>query len=126
MEQTPVTSIPRVARLELTWEHLSDSNHFCFYELVLPLEEADCRGTWDRRPQKRPMGKNGHTKIWLDKDNCKRIPLGRTGVGTTNLHRGEDLYTPFRDGAHCQWDAEKLKLPVYVIDGDRMALIQKE
>jgi len=84
------------------------------YELVLPLSECDCRGTFDKRgASKRPKS---YKSIWLDKQNNKRFPLGRTNVGTDNpeypfsrhpMYEGE-IDLPFRDNAHCAWDNEKL------------------
>jgi hypothetical protein len=80
------------------------------YELVIPLTETDCRGTWDHRGGKRPKS---HRRIWLDKKNNRHIPLGRTNVGTSNQDypfslRDGVIDLPFRDGAHCLWDNEKL------------------
>lgn len=81
------------------------------YELVIPLQEMDCRGTWDHKGRKtRPKS---HRLNWLDRQNNKHIPLGRTTVGTSNTNYpfnpfdgGIDL--PFRDKAHQSWDNEKL------------------
>lgn len=82
------------------------------YELVIPLTEADCRGTFDHKGAvKRPKS---WRMVWLDKANNKRLPLGRCKVGT-----GNQLYPfshwdktqidlPFRDGAHSGWDNERL------------------
>lgn len=81
------------------------------YELVIPLMDVDSRGTWDHKGRKtRPIS---HKIVWLDQGNNKRIPLGRTIVGTNNetypfdsFHKDE-IELPFRDGAHISWDAEK-------------------
>ncbi len=117
--QQSIASMPRIARLELTWTHDGGERWTCNYELVLPLKEADCRGTFDHKPSKsRPKS---HCKIWLDSDNCKRIPLGRTLVTTTAASRvwpDGNIDTPFRDGAHIQWDSETLGLRTFVICGD--------
>jgi hypothetical protein len=95
------------------------------YELVLPLGEVDCRGTFDHSGRKtRPKG---HRMIWLDSRNNRRIPLGRTMVGTENQNypfydhpcRAGEIDLPFRDGAHQAWDNEKLGgLPVIYSRGD--------
>jgi len=42
-------------------------------------------------------------------------------------HSGERFAdTPFRDGAHAKWDAEQLKLPVYVIAPDGMTFLVED
>ncbi len=86
------------------------------YELVMPLNEVDCRGTFDHKGRKaRPVS---HRLVWLDTANCFRIPLGRTEVGSSNAkypfsvwdkpEDGLQIDLPFRDGAHCGWDNDKL------------------
>jgi hypothetical protein len=101
------------------------------YELVLPLKEVDCRGTFDHRG--RTSRPKSHRHVWLDTLNNRRLPLGRTSVGTTNESYPFSLFDgsidlPFRDGAHCSFDNEKLKgLPViysiggvhYLLTGER-------
>lgn len=92
------------------------------YELVLPLEEADCRGTFDHKGVNRPKS---HRITWLDKENRKRLPLGRTNVGCSSPNYPfsrfdtNDIELPFRDGAHCQWDGERLGNPelYYTVNG---------
>lgn len=100
------------------------------YELVVPLQETDCRGTWDRDGRKtRPKN---HRIIWLDKDNNRRIPMGRTHVGCSNrdypFFRTEDrIDLPFRDGAHCQWDNDALGgLEVFYSKGGKHWKLTKE
>lgn len=113
--------MPRIARLELSWTKDDDSGErwTCNYDLVLPLGEVDCRGTFDQKAQKRPKA---HYRVWLDKDNCKRIPLGRTGSSGkarhTQLWPDGHMNTPFRDGVHIGWDAEQLGLRKFVRCGE--------
>lgn len=81
------------------------------YDLVVPLKEVDCRGTFDHKGTRRPKN---HRLVWLDKENNKVIPMGRTCVGTTNANYPfnvawpDKIDLPFRDGAHSSWDNEKL------------------
>lgn len=122
--QIRLETVPRIARLELTWTKDDDSGErwTCNYDMVLPLGEVDCRGTFDQKPaRKRPKL---HRMVWLDRDNCKRIPLGRTTTNgsrrTTRLWPNGEIETPFRDGAHIQWDSEQLGLRKFVIFGDEI------
>lgn len=100
------------------------------YELVIPLDKMDCRGTWDHKGR-RTRPKN-HRIVWLDTNNNKRIPLGRTNVDSSNSNypftnrlEQEEIDLPFRDGAHCGWDNKKLGvLPIiYSVDGKHYSLI---
>ncbi len=118
--QKPITSIPRIPRLELVWTQKDENCWTCNYELVLPLDKLDCRGTFDNEPAKqRP---ECHKTVWLDADNCKRMPLGRTevtgGKGNSKVRPDGNIDTPFRDGAHIQWDSDKLGLRKFVICGE--------
>ena len=118
--QKPVISIPRIPRLELVWTQEDENRWTCNYDLVLPLDRLDCRGTFDNKPEKqRP---ESHRVVWLDADNCKRIPLGRTeitgGKGNSKVSADGHIDTPFRDGAHIQWDSDKLGLRKFVVCGE--------
>lgn len=100
------------------------------YELVLPLGEVDCRGTFNHSGRKnRPKS---HRMVWLDTLNNRRIPLGRTGIGTENKNypfydhpsRAGEMDLPFRDGAHQAWDNQKLGgLPVIYSRGNEHWLL---
>jgi hypothetical protein len=71
----------------------------CEYYLNLPLRETDCRY----------RKKNGFRH---------KATLGGTKVSSSRssmIYEDGTINTPFRDGAHIQWDAELLKLPMYVI-----------
>ena len=87
------------------------------YGLVLPLEYADIRGTFDH------VGRDGPykdlRKRWLAKDNSLRFPLGGTVVTSSDpdypFHKSTgSIVIPFRDGAHAQWDSARLGgIPTY-------------
>ena len=107
MKYTPIEKPPTDrAYLHFEATRTSSNEVQVDYELVLPLREADCRGTFDHRGRKtRPKS---HRTIWLDSQNNRRIPLGRTKVGTENksypFHDhpawAGEIDLPFRDGAH--------------------------
>jgi hypothetical protein len=124
MTHTQVESIPRVARLQFEAVEVYAENWQVDYELILPLGEVDCRGTYDHEGRKtRPKS---HRHVWLDKDNNRHIPMGRTKVGTSNPNypfNGNKIDLPFRDGAHCSWDNEKLNLPIYYTVGGNSYLL---
>jgi hypothetical protein len=49
----------------------------------------------------------------------RRVHLGGTYVSSSSRSdfykwEGDDLRTPFRNGAHLKWDAEELRLPAFV------------
>ena len=90
-------------RLQLRWESAGDGTYdrICHYEMVFPIREHDCRN-------------DPRTGFCV-------IQLGRTMVGGREPNWALNLgaCTPFRDGAHAQWDSAILgDLPVYVIAPD--------
>lgn len=99
-----------VPRLQLRWEEAADSmrERICHYEMVFPLREHDCRNR--------------------AKANFAVVTLGRTHQSGARPDWGVDLgwRTPYRDGAHAQWDAEVFGgLPIYVIAPDGRAAIME-
>lgn len=87
-------------RLQFRWEDLGNgADYFCHYEMVFGLDRLDIRND--------------------DKQNVCVIELGRTKVGGGRM---EHFRTPFRDGAHAQWDGKQFGgLPIYVISPDGSA-----
>lgn len=131
MNATPIDSLPvDKAYLHFDATRIHSEEVQVDYELVLPLPALDCRGTHDHKGSSRPKS---HRRIWLDKKNNKRIPLGRTMVGTSNANypfnnfRPEDIDLPFRDGAHASWDNERLGgLQLIYTMGDKHWLLTRE
>jgi hypothetical protein len=86
-------------RLQFRWERIAKPidgfNWVCYYELVMKLDRLDIRNP---REYKR--------------DSEVAFSLGTTRVGSTSgpLHDNGSVDTPFRDGAHMQWDAKQLKI----------------
>lgn len=128
MKASPIDKLPNNrAFLHFEAVRTSPENVQVDYEMVLPLGNVDCRGTFDHKGRKsRPVS---HRIVWLDQNNNRHIPLGRTKVGTSNqdypFFRGKPLEEfidlPFRDGAHCLWDNEKLgNLEVFYSMGPRV------
>lgn len=112
---TPLGSLPTDrAYLHFECVHLHGDQFQVDYELVLPLRKVDCRGTWDHKGRKTRPKTRRH--VWLDTANNRRLPLGRTTVGSANPSYpilDSTLTLPFRDGVHSSWDNEKLGgLPV--------------
>lgn len=131
MDHTPIEKLP-TDRAFLHFEAVRETPDRIQvdYELVIPLKEADCRGTFDHKGRKtRPKN---HRHVWLDEQNNRRIPMGRTNVGSTNPDYPFSMFDgsldiPFRDGAHQYWDNEMLGgLPViYSKDGNHWVLTPK-
>jgi len=81
--------------------------YVCYYEMILPLEEDDCRRA--------------------DEQQCCIIRLSLTNVTTRSQRfQTQDPWqlTPFRDGVHISWDNAALDnaLPMYVIKPDGQAI----
>ena len=121
MTTTKIDTIPDAqtkARLEFTYEHTGPEEVLVRYELVLPLNEFDCRGTFDHKPAKAEP--KSHRRMYLSKSNCLRMPLGLTRVGTSNANYpfssfDGSIELPFRDGVHRCWDQDKLGVECYAL-----------
>lgn len=74
----------------------------CVYSLVMPLRELDIR--------RGELGKQVRTLNYIE--------LGRTNVKGGRHVYHDKVETPFRDGAHSQWDADVLGLTVWAVCGD--------
>lgn len=112
-----------VPRMQLRWEASEDPRYKwqCHYELVILLAKHDVR---------REVYKNGREmKKKLPRELA--IPMKSPSVRNSSSSYppctsgdGKLRYadTPFRDGAHAQWDAIQLgDLPIFVIAPDGMA-----
>jgi hypothetical protein len=90
-------------RLQLSWERLEGLEHgfsyVCFYELAIPLQEADIR---NEAKDGKIGGGVGFMRAYIGA-TMGDLPLG----------------TPFRAGAHIKWDSESLGgLPMFLIAED--------
>lgn len=105
-------------RLELRWRKVADSwvNRECVYSLVIPLCEHDIRRENE------------------DGDCIKDELFLEIGFTQVNGGRGgEPIYsdgiveTPYRDGAHAQFDNKALggNIPIVAICGDKFTIIDK-
>lgn len=110
-------------RLQLRWLKSSNAkwDWECRYELVIPLGEHDIR---------REVRKNGRLLKRTISELVVQIkePSFRGSTETPCCTRDGMRYcdTPYRDGAHALWDAEKLgKLPIFVIAPDGMEFEHK-
>lgn len=100
-------------RFEFRWEptEIEFYNWICRYSLVIPLGEYDCRrGDDDERSE--IALEIGSTRCGLNGD---RTPVDPDGSVTT----------PFRDGAHAQWDNKSLggHIPIVAICGDVVSVV---
>ena len=114
-EQSVVMPCPR---LELRWERISESDEIgqynwrCVYSLVIPLGEHDIRSTdVEGKPREKAL------EIGVTRSN---ISNGYSPV------RDGKVDTPFRDGAHAQWDNESLggHLPIVAVCGDVTTVVE--
>jgi hypothetical protein len=107
-------------RLQFRWSPLDEAddsgfgfNWKCVYQLVLPLGEHD---------QRREIYEDG--EIVGEREELELTFPGFTKVGSrtapcTDRDGTRYCETPFRDGAHSQWDSAALGgLPIYVIAPD--------
>jgi hypothetical protein len=90
-------------RLQFTWiacEQEGMFNNVCLYTLVLPLRDTDIRCEGEEGEKVR--------REW-------HALIGVTRTGGPDPFRASHVDTPFRDGAHANWDAEKLGLQVWAV-----------
>lgn len=122
MHTIPEEKMP-APRLELRWrdiEKQTDQNTVeCVYSLVLSLGPHDIRAERERED-----GEPLPNVMELS------VQLGRT-LSNNNAKRRYDsmrdeVQTPYRDGAHAQWDAEQLGgLPIYAVADGRAWLVPR-
>lgn len=94
-------------RLELRWEKDGDTweNRICNYNLVIPLQENDCRRDHEDGEQTEQTINIGQTLVSMG--------LGFPLYGD---EKGLHIDVPFRDGAHAIWDSKVLGgLPIYAV-----------
>ena len=113
MKATAIQNIPTGrsrAYLLFTYLPIDRESWRVLYELVLPLRELDIRGTFGNAAVDSPEDTPNGRTVYLAKDNSMRLPLGRTEVTAYPGYpmRGENISIPFRDGAHAQWDGQRL------------------
>lgn len=89
------------ACLVIEWRELPAHNWICYYYLLIPCEPGDMRDD--------------------EKFGYVVSILGETMIDSgANPYRGENnISTPFRDGVHILRDMEQLKIPGYVIFGEK-------
>lgn len=108
-------------RLEFRWEKGEARGEFiCHYNFVFPLREHDIR----------------REREDADGNELPDVPEYTVEIGKTRSNGGGDRYskkhdaidTPFRDGAHAQWDSEYFgNPPIYAVcDGRAMLVVRKE
>jgi hypothetical protein len=132
MKFEKVESLPtNKAWLQFTAVRKDAGNVRVYYELILPLRELDCRGTFDNEGFEGPPDEHG--MVWLDKSNRRHLPLGGTVVGTGNLkypfndYYPDQIDLPYRDGAHSGWDSQALgDMPRYYVTSDAIYLLKPE
>lgn len=119
-------------RLELRWKKVDGwAVARCNYSLILPIEELDIRnrgrqGKKGARFKRIHIGHTTRTSGSYRPDEelspIRQHPV-RTEPETYPPERVWTVDTPFRDGAHAKWDAERLGLPAYAVCGDKAALL---
>jgi hypothetical protein len=84
----------------------------CEYYLNVPCNDTDIRlEGLPKSEQKLKRLKIPMYPGW----NGKGSPGTRRSSSSPTAIHGDKIDTPYRDGAHMTWDAERLKLPMYVI-----------
>jgi hypothetical protein len=109
-------------RLQLRWAARDQDSQYqweCHYELVLPLGEYDIR--------REQYDDDGDELPSISELVVPIKPPTRRGSSSASMpcvHKGAHFYdTPFRDGAHAQWDAKALgNIPIFVIAPDGVAI----
>lgn len=125
MKNSPIVPEQQIptTRLELRWKRLDapDADGYtwlCEYNLILGFDELDIRGE--------VVDEEG---ILCFRSAAKVLSLGGTKTtGNGDFVRNGEIRTPFRDGAHIQWDSKRLgDLPMFVIyEGKAQQILRKE
>ena len=99
-----------VPRLELRWREWDGNEVKCDYNLVFQLGPYDIR----HKRKDEYTGKSAEKKIRLGSTKCTsgRDP---SALGYKDQDGRDAINTPFRDGAHIQWDGDQLKLRAFVV-----------
>lgn len=103
-------------RMEFRWTNKSGDWQIaeCTYGLVIPLREWDIRRTEEQ-------GMTGPAEIFVEMSTIERTGSGRIPIS------GGVVETPFRNGAHAQWDSAALGgLPIYAKCCGVTSLIPKD
>lgn len=103
-----------VPRLELRWEENTDDNKDIYpiksiYNIVFPIGKYDCRV-------------DGY-----DDDKTITTQMGSTySTGKFNklIDNEYGIEIPFRDGSHIAWDSTTLRLPAFVVCGDKAQFLE--
>lgn len=108
-------------RLELRWRDIPRNERGycveCIYSLVLSLDRYDIRAERYDDDGNQLDGKNTELSIEIGKTFSD-------GEAAKRL-RGNRIDTPFRDGAHAQWDSKQLgNLPIYAVADGRAMLVE--
>jgi hypothetical protein len=102
-------------RLELRWIKTGKdwTKSECVYSLVIPLDELDVRRTDVQGNPTEKFLEIGRTKRDCNNDTSPILCDG-------------SVDTPFRDGAHAQWDKKALggQLPIVAICGDTWSFVK--
>lgn len=117
-----MTELP-APRLQLRWAEAEPSSRYpwaCHYELVLPLGEHDIR--------RESYDDDGKCTVGPCEAVIPMKPPTLRGGNAPCENPDGTLYcdTPFRDGAHANWDAKVLgNPPIYVIAPDGTAFLHE-
>lgn len=103
-------------RFEFNWRKIDDYNFECDYSLVIPL------GKYDVRREK-------NDEMYYEEDE-RKVTINTTTINTgaeDYPYFGGDLDTPFRDGAHVQWDKKNMNVdyPIYIVYGNDYKLFKE-
>lgn len=101
-------------RLEFRWSKDGDTwnKRICTYSLVVPLGQYDIRRETE----------NGKLDVFSVVLNTTNVSGGK-GLPMTS----EEIDTPYRDGAHAQWDSIHLgNPPIYAVCDGFAMLVEKD
>ena len=111
-------------RLQLTWEHVMDSEWLCNYDLLIPIAKFDIRNNGPEPNYEIGAGPGytqariGQTKVTSSQGPIK--PEYEDGRRTGETY----LDAPYRDGSHAAWDSFTLGVPAFVVYRDRVKAIE--
>ncbi len=99
----------------------------CLVIEYAPLKKSKAGDNWQANYYLNIPMRDYDARRYDHKKGYIKVKMGKTNIQTSSPDypiRGSEIDLPFRDGAHIQWDAMLLKLPMYKVYNERIEPIE--